>query len=136
MPTLFQQEEPGFIRPLDRTGREPAPDRECFESTALLMSGTGITNENGRWKIDLRPALCLNAGLLEDPSLVATPNFFDEHEPRAVFVTTGWSRPTPGALVLEVHSWDAQGGRAPRVHFSWHLRVYSVFVTADTEGEP
>lgn len=131
MPTLFQQEEPGIVRQLDRTGREPAPDRECFESSALLMSGTGITNENGRWRLELRPALCLNAGLLEDPSMVATPTFPEEHDPRPVFVTTSWNRPGPGALTLEVQSWDAQGGRAPRVPFSWHLRVYSVFVAAD-----
>jgi hypothetical protein len=131
MPTLFQQEEPGFVRTLDATGTKPDPTRECFESSAIHISGTAVTDGNGRWQIDLRPALCFNAGLLEDPSLVATPTFPPDQRPLPVFMTTSWDRPAPGALVLKAQSWDANGNRAPKIPFSWHLRVYSIFVAAD-----
>ena len=127
MATLFQWEQEGQVRTLDPTGRKP--DGDCLPSNALILSGTGVTDNSGHWTMDLRPALCINAGIFEDPSMVATPTFSDvEARPRAVFVTTEWQRPSPGNLILGVRSWDAAGAPAPRVPFSWHLRVYSVFV--------
>jgi hypothetical protein len=126
MATLFQWEQTGSVRHLDSTGRKP--DGDCLESNALILSGTGVTDASGEWSMDLRPALCINAGIFEDPSMVATPTFPEEVQPRAVFVTTEWRRPSPGNLILGVRSWDAAGAPAKRVPFSWHLRVYSVFV--------
>jgi hypothetical protein len=133
MATLFQWEQEGQVRNLDPTGSKP--DGECLPSNALILSGTAVTDASGHWTMELRPALCINAGIFEDPSMVATPTFHEENaRPRPVFVTTEWRRPSPGNLFLGVRSWDANGQPAPKVPFSWHLRVYSIFVAAQEGG--
>jgi hypothetical protein len=132
MPTLFHWEQPGHIRPVNVEGTKP--DGDCFEENDLIAMGSGVTDGSGRWTMELRPTLCIPAGIFEDPSLVVTPTFTAEARPRPVFVTTEWSRPTPGNLILGAQSWDANGNAAPNVPFSWHLRVRSIFVAAAGES--
>lgn len=128
MSTLFHWEQPGHIRPMSPTGTKP--DGDCFEENDLIVMGSGVTDVGGHWTLELRPALCIPAGIFEDPSMVATATFPEEVRPRPVFMTTEWSRPVPGGLIVGARSWDANGNPVPKVPFSWHLRVRSIFVTA------
>jgi hypothetical protein len=132
MATLFQWEQPGHVRPVNEEGTKPAGD--CFEENDLIAMGSGITDGSGHWTLELRPVLCIPAGIFEDPSIVATPTFPEEVRASAVFITTEWNRPAPGSLFLGARSWDADGNPAKNIPFSWHLRVRSIFVTAETKG--
>jgi hypothetical protein len=127
MSTLFHWEQPGHIRQMNPAGTQP--DGDCFEENDLIVMGSGVTDANGRWTLELRPALCIPAGIFEEPSMVATVTFPEDARPRPVFMTTEWKRPAPGGLILGARSWDANGTPASKVPFSWHLRVRSIFVT-------
>ncbi|MCB1058150.1 MAG: hypothetical protein KDD11_21840 [Acidobacteria bacterium] len=122
MPTSFEWRQNGYARPLDAEGVEPRSD--CIKRQALIVSGTGVTKAAGEWHVNLQSILCEHYGYLDDPSFVATPTFHGEMQPEAVFVTTEWLTLPGGDLELGVRSWDHRGHPAPRIPFSWHLRVY------------
>lgn len=131
MNALFQWTQHGSLRPMNDSGTEPAGDcQELPEGQPVLM-GTGITDEGGNWSLQVRPALCVELGLVQDVSIVATPT--QKLEPndavllRRTIVTTAWLS-FGGDLVFRVRSWELTGEPAPNVPFSWHATVTHVFV--------
>ncbi len=125
MSALFQWEQKGPFRPMTPDGRLPAGDCvELPEPHAVLM-GSGITDENGFWHLDVRPAACVNLAIVDWVSMVATPSYRGEEgegHPHPLFVTTSWTA-LGGNLTLYVRSWAPNGELAPKVPFSWHAAV-------------
>lgn len=131
MSALFQWTQHGNLRPMSEDGTKPDGDcREYPEGQPILM-GTGITDDSGNWALEVRPALCVELGLVQGVSIVATPT--QKLEPnidlllRPAIVTTYWLS-FGGSLVFRVRSWDLNGEPAPNVPFSWHATVTHVFV--------
>lgn len=98
---------------------------------ALVLAGTATTDKNGDWKAD-RSVFCVEAGLLQHASLVATPTItVNEGFPTVVAprVLTTLTFYQGGRLVgIGVKSLNPDGSVAPNVSFAWHLVVLSTFV--------
>jgi hypothetical protein len=126
MNALFQWTQYGPYRPMNDEGTEPAGDCvELPEGQPVLM-GSGITDDSGNWALAVRLALCVEMGIVDGVSIVATPT---QHVPpnalqvlRPSIVTTAWTA-LGGNLTLRVRSWDLKGEAVPNVPFSWHATV-------------
>jgi hypothetical protein len=125
MSTLFQWGQPGTSRPMTPDGTMPQNPCIGLPEPQLVLMGSGITDQQGRWELILRPALCVQLGIVDWVSMVATPSkstgeFFVTMQPE--LITTEWSS-VGGNLSLRAKSWTAPGEIEPNVPFSWHAAV-------------
>jgi hypothetical protein len=126
MSALFQWTQYGFLRPMNQEGTQPDGDCQQFPEGQPVLMGSGVTDELGSWVLEVRPALCVEMGIVDDVSIVATPT--QRVAPNALqvlrpsIVTTAWTA-LGGNLTLRMRSWDLSGQPAPGVPFSWHATV-------------
>ncbi len=108
-------------------------DGQCQEAVddALVLAGIATTDENGDWIAD-RSIICLSAGILGQPSLVATPTVLLGGMPIVIMplvLTTLLFYDEDGRFEkIGVKSMHPDGSSAPNVTFSWRLTVLSTFV--------
>jgi hypothetical protein len=127
---LMQWKEPGPARPMSKDGQKPRSERCEPADGVLYLAGSGITDGNGTWSLDVRDALCPDRalGLVQTVSIVATPTFdpiIKILDP--CYVTAGWSV-AGSALTLHVRSWSCGCELKPDTSFSYHAAIAYVFV--------
>ena len=127
MSVLFQWEQRGPIRPMNPEGTQSTG--ECMElpEPQVILMGSGITDQNGRWSLDVRPAVCVGLYIIDWVSMVATPSRrVNDDGPAPVgpppVITTEW-RAFGGNLTLMARTRDGHGHPIPNVPFSWHAAV-------------
>jgi hypothetical protein len=107
-------------------------DGQCQEAVddALVLAGVATTNEEGEWVAD-RSIICLPAGILGHPSLVATPTVLLGEMPIVIVplvLTTLLIYEDDRLEKIGVRSMHPDGSPAANVTFSWRLTVLSTFV--------
>ena len=127
MSLLFQWEQKGPYRPMNPEGTKP--DGDCVElpEPQVILMGSGITDKNGEWALDVRPAVCVGLYIIDWVSMVATPSRrVKDESPAAVapppIITTEWQA-SGGNLTLRARTRDGHGKPIPKVSFSWHAAV-------------
>lgn len=127
MSLLFQWEQRGPYRPMNPEGTEPIG--ECVElpEPQVILMGSGITDDHGEWKLDVRPAICVGLYIIDWVSMVATPSKRTEDEQPAPIgpppiITTEWQA-FGGDLILRARTRDGHGHPIRHVPFSWHAAV-------------
>lgn len=92
----------------------------CSKAEIVFFSGTGNTDKQGVWEIDIEEIHCRDKEFLYGtPTMVATP--FSKY-PRTLTVT--YQRRNEGKnLKLQVYSWLPSGDKIGFTSFSWHCLV-------------
>jgi hypothetical protein len=137
MNALFQWQQRGSIRPMNPEGTQfQGPNGECIHlpEPQVVLMGSGITDANGTWTLHVRPVLCVEMGIVDWVSMVATPSRHLEEEQENVpvsppafpgpppVITTAW-RAVGGNLILQAWTADGHGNVQKYVPFSWHAAV-------------
>jgi hypothetical protein len=128
---LMQWMERGRERRMNPEGTRPLDGSECQNAQFEFLAGSGITDGNGMWQLDVSTVQCEPLGVIEWVSMVATPSRPPRLEVNVAdsFVTTEWSA-SGGHLRLIVRSFVCRCEPRPHLPFSWHAVVHHVFVAA------
>lgn len=115
-----------MARRMSPNGTQPEGPCEEVPRGSLILTGSGITGEDGKWQLVVPPALCcFRLDRVDWVSMVATPSKQSDGDnfPNmdASYLTTAWS--TSGGLILFVESWESDNVPKPNVEFSWHAVV-------------
>lgn len=132
MSYILQWVQHGKIIRMDKTGTKP--EGECTSTEGIvepvIFVGSGVTNKQGEWDLDLQKILCPPAGLLGDVTVVVSP-IRQAGEDEVLLTVSLPAEQAPGSLVISVRSWDMDGSAAPGVPFSWQARALGYKVKGD-----
>ena len=126
MSALMQWNEDGQIRPMTRDGSEPSGD--CQPTSIRFLAGSGVTDSNGYWKLDVAAAVCDQVGLVRAVSFVATLTFtpdIDIAEPGHVMTACTF---TGGFVALYARTFDCNCKPRGRTPFDYHVAIAYDFV--------